>query len=321
VHCKSDITHKLNRHEASAADILHTLHDSMADVDTIFEIGGQDAKYINLRNGVPIDYAMNNACSAGTGSFLEESAQSDLGISLSDIADVALAAQSPVQFKTTCAAFINSDIRMAQQQDHGHDDILAGLVYAIAENYLTKVKGQRSVGKKVLLQGGVALNRAVGYAFAHSVGRPVVIPPNPELLGALGVGLLALERSGGLKGTATDLQTLAAADMKLVGRFTCRACKMYCGIDRFEVAERRFPFGGRCSLFENVWKRKTRVAPAPDLVEQRASVLFCVTTHSDTGSTGSMREPQERAHWASDPRTKLRNRSWRSLSDTPLRSR
>lgn len=67
--------------------------------------GGQDSKYIYLRNGVPIDYAMNNACSAGTGSFLEESAHSDLGISVSDIADLALAAPSPVHFKATCAGF------------------------------------------------------------------------------------------------------------------------------------------------------------------------------------------------------------------------
>ena len=152
-------------------------------------------KYIHLRNGVPIDYAMNNACSAGTGSFLEESAQGDLGIAVSDIADIALAAPAPVQFKATCAAFINSDIRLAQQEGHSRENIVAGLVYAIAANYLTKVKGQRPVGRKVFLQGGVALNRALGHAFAHSVGRQVVIPPNPELLGALGVALLALERS------------------------------------------------------------------------------------------------------------------------------
>ena len=177
-----------NEISAHAAGATHFA----ADVDTIFEIGGQDAKYIYLRNGVPIGYAMNNACSAGTGSFLEESAQSDLGINVSEIADIALAAPAPVKFKTTCAAFINSDIRIAQQQGQGRDNILAGLVYAIAENYLTKVKGQRPVGKKVLLQGGVALNRAVGYAFAQRVGRPIVIPANPELLGALGVGLLAL---------------------------------------------------------------------------------------------------------------------------------
>ena len=172
-----------NEISAHAAGATHFA----ADVDTIFEIGGQDAKYIYLRNGVPIGYAMNNACSAGTGSFLEESAQSDLGVGVTDIADIAIAAPSPVKFKTTCAAFINSDIRIAQQQGQKRDNILAGLVYAIADNYLTKVKGQRPVGEKVLLQGGVALNRAVGYAFAQRVGRPIVIPANPELLGALGV--------------------------------------------------------------------------------------------------------------------------------------
>ena len=118
------------------------------EVDTIMEIGGQDSKYIHLRNGVPIDYAMNNACSAGTGSFLEESARSDLGVMVSDISRVALGSASPVQFKATCAAFINSDIRSAQQQGHRHDDIVAGLVYAIAANYFTKVKGPRCVGKE-----------------------------------------------------------------------------------------------------------------------------------------------------------------------------
>lgn len=269
-----------------------------ADVDTIFEIGGQDAKYIYLRNGVPIGYAMNNACSAGTGSFLEESAQSDLGIKVSEIADVALAAPAPVKFKTTCAAFINSDIRIAQQQGQKRDNILAGLVYAIVENYLTKVKGQRPVGKKVLLQGGVALNRAVGYAFAHRVGRPIVIPANPELLGALGVALLALDRSGNALSAATDLETLASAEMKLVGRFTCRACKMYCSIERFEVAGRRFPFGGRCSLYENVWKRKARIAPAPDLVEQRAAIIYGGPRHIHAAPRIA---PKTRPYWDVGP--------------------
>jgi predicted CoA-substrate-specific enzyme activase len=283
-----------NEISAHAAGATHFA----ADADTIFEIGGQDAKYIYLRNGVPIGYAMNNACSAGTGSFLEESAQSDLGVRVSDIADIALTAAAPVKFKTTCAAFINSDIRIAQQQGQQRDNILAGLVYAIAENYLTKVKGQRPVGNKVLLQGGVALNRAVGYAFAHRVGRPVVIPSNPELLGALGVGLLALDRTSGLMGPTTDLESLASTGMKLVGRFTCRACKMCCNIERFEVAGRRFPFGGRCSLYENVWKRKTRVAPAPDLLEQRAAILFSAPRHVVAAQRAT---PKPRPYWDVGP--------------------
>ena len=283
-----------NEISAHAAGATHFA----ADVDTIFEIGGQDAKYIYLRNGVPVGYAMNNACSAGTGSFLEESAHSDLGVKVSDIADIAMGAPAPVKFKATCAAFINSDIRIAQQQGQGRDNILAGLVYAIVENYLTKVKGQRQVGKKVLLQGGVALNRAVGCAFAHRVGRPVVIPPNPELLGALGVGLLALERSADGMAVTTDLETLLSAEMKLVGRFTCRACKMCCTIERFEAAGRRFPFGGRCSLYENVWKRKTRTSPAPDLVEQRAAIIYGAPRYLDTAAK---REPKVRPYWDAGP--------------------
>ena len=147
---------------------------------------------------------MNNACSAGTGSFLEESAHGDLGMNVSEIADLALAAPAPVQFKATCAAFINSDIRIALQEGQSRENIVAGLVYAIAGNYLNRVKGPRYVGKKVFLQGGVALNRAVGHAFAHSVGRQVVIPPSPELLGALGVALLALQRARGSLGPATE---------------------------------------------------------------------------------------------------------------------
>jgi len=262
--------HVYNEISAHAAGAAHF----DAEVDTIFEIGGQDSKYIYLRNGVPIDYAMNNACSAGTGSFLEESAHGDLGMDVSEIADLALIAAAPVQFKATCAAFINSDIRIALQEGQSRENIVAGLVYAIAGNYLNRVKGARYVGKKVFLQGGVALNRAVGHAFAHSVGRQVVIPPSPELLGALGVALLALQRAHDALSAPVELLTLAAPEMKRNSRFTCGACTMYCSIDHFEVAGRRFPFGGRCSLFENVWKRKTRVAAAPDLVEQRSQLIF-----------------------------------------------
>jgi predicted CoA-substrate-specific enzyme activase len=288
-----------NEISAHAAGATHFA----ADVDTIFEIGGQDAKYIYLRNGVPIGYAMNNACSAGTGSFLEESALSDLGVGVSEIADIAIAAPSPVKFKATCAAFINSDIRIAQQQGQKRDNILAGLVYAIADNYLTKVKGQRPVGKKVLLQGGVALNRAVGFAFAQRVGRPIVIPANPELLGALGVALLALDRSGCTLDAATDLERIASVEMKPVGRFTCRACKMYCSIERFDVAGRKFPFGGRCSLYENVWKRKSRIAPAPDLIEQRAAIVYGVAKHTaaEPGPEESKSDPAKRDHWNVGP--------------------
>jgi predicted CoA-substrate-specific enzyme activase len=262
--------HVYNEISAQAAGAAHF----DPEVDTIFEIGGQDSKYIHLQNGVPVDYAMNAACSAGTGSFLEESAKGDLGIPLDELADVALAAKSPVQFKATCAAFINSDVRIALQEGCSREDIAAGLVYSIAENYLTKVKGSRFVGSRVFLQGGVALNRALGHAFAHSLDREIVVPPRPELLGAEGVALLALERAQDIREKESDLVSLGLPEMKRVGHFTCKACTLFCTIDRFEVAGRRFPFGGRCSLFESVWKRKARTVAAPDLVEERAELIF-----------------------------------------------
>jgi len=244
------------------------------EVDTIFEIGGQDSKYILLRNGVPTDYAMNAACSAGTGSFLEECARGDLGLSLAEIANVALGAAAPVQFKATCAAFINSDIRAALQEGYGRDDVTAGLVYSIVQNYLTKVKGSRAVGKKVFFQGGVAMNRAVGQAFAHCLGKCVVIPPHPELLGAIGVALLASERAKDNVTNVVELASLAAPSMRVLGQFTCRACDNHCTIDRLEVAGRRFPFGGRCSRFEIVRRREKQGVHTIDLVEARNKLIF-----------------------------------------------
>ena len=219
-----------------------------------------------------------------------------------------------MQFKATCAAFINSDIRIAFQQGQSRENIVAGLVYAIAANYLTKVKGPRVVGKKVFLQGGVALNRAVGHAFAQSVDRTVVIPPNPELMGALGVALLALTRSHGERLIATtDLLSLAAAEMASAGGFMCRACGMHCSIDRFEVAGRRFPFGGRCSLYENVWKRNARVVAAPDLVGQRAELIFGSSRRSDERPTTDRQSPTHR-HSASALNALALSRSTRPSS-------
>ncbi|MCL2374529.1 MAG: activase, partial [Treponema sp.] len=109
--------------------IAHSVGTTYFDpgVETIFEIGGQDAKYVLLKNGVPIDYAMNEACSAGTGSFLEESAAGDLSINhAQDIGPIALNADAPLKFGEHCSAFINSDIRKAVQQGASRENITAG---------------------------------------------------------------------------------------------------------------------------------------------------------------------------------------------------
>jgi hypothetical protein len=104
---------------------------SMPDVDTLFEIGGQDAKYTHITAGVASDYSMNEACSAGTGSFLEESARETLGIDVREIAGIALRARRPPNFNDQCAAFIASDIKTAIHEGMARDDIMcrAGLLH------------------------------------------------------------------------------------------------------------------------------------------------------------------------------------------------
>ena len=179
-------------------------------VDTIFEIGGQDAKYTYITNAVPSDYAMNEACSAGTGSFLEESALETLGVKMEDIADIAIKGQRPPNFNDQCAAFIASDIKNAIHENVTHEDIVAGLVYSICMNYSNRVKGNRPVGEKVFMQGGVCYNKAVPLAMASLVGKPIIVPPEPGLMGAFGVALEVKKRikSGLLKATHFDLQAL-----------------------------------------------------------------------------------------------------------------
>ena len=119
------------------------------EVDTIFEIGGQDAKYTFITNKVPSDYAMNEACSAGTGSFLEEAAKESMGIDTLEISDIALKAKNPPNFNDQCAAFISSDIKTAIQEGINKEDIIAGLVYSICQNYINRVKGSRAIGKNI----------------------------------------------------------------------------------------------------------------------------------------------------------------------------
>lgn len=271
------VYNEISAHATGAAYFDH-------EVDTIFEIGGQDAKYVLLQNGVPIDYAMNAACSAGTGSFLEESCKSDLGINTYDIADVALQASNPVKFKADCAAFINSDIRTALQEGYDRSDIIGGLVYSIVHNYLNKVMGTREVGKKIFLQGGVAKNRAVGYAFAQATGKTIIIPPNPELIGAFGVALMVKERYAQAKVAALDkyIPDFIATPLVHLGSFTCHACTNYCTIERYEVNGRKFPFGGRCSRYEHVWKRREKTQEARDLVGERSELLFAEISNTTT---------------------------------------
>ncbi|MBU2643433.1 hypothetical protein KKI24_01915 [bacterium] len=163
----------------------------VSNVDTVFEIGGQDAKFISFMNGIPIDYAMNEGCSSGTGSFLEESISVDMGVGMKEISSMAIKSKHPISFGERCAAFINTDLRNTLQQGATKNDVIAGLVYSIADNYCSRIAGARQIGENLLFLGGVALNKSVALAMAARTGRKIVVPPYPELMGCVGSALMA----------------------------------------------------------------------------------------------------------------------------------
>jgi len=249
-------------------------------VDTIFEIGGQDAKYTYITNGVPSDYAMNEACSAGTGSFLEESALETLGVQMEDIAGIALKGQRPPNFNDQCAAFIASDIKNAIHEGVAHEDIVGGLVYSICMNYSNRVKGNRPVGEKVFMQGGVCYNEAVPLAMASLVGKPIIVPPEPGLMGAFGVALEVQKRidSGLMPVQHFDLQALVEREVVYKKPFICRGgkekCDRRCEIAMIEIEGQTYPFGGACNRYYNLRHKVNYDIQKLDLVRLRQDLIY-----------------------------------------------
>ncbi len=250
-------------------------------VDTIFEIGGQDAKYTFITNGVASDYAMNEACSAGTGSFLEEAARESLYISTEDIGDIALKSKRPLNFSDQCAAFISSDIKSAIQEGARVEDLAAGLVYSICMNYINRVKGNRAVGQKVFMQGGVCYNKAVPAAMAALTGKEIIVPPEPGLMGAFGVALEVKNKLelGLLQPMRYDLAELEAREVFYEQPFICAGgkekCDRKCAISLIRIKEKVYPFGGACNKYVNlVRSREQQDLDKLDLIGLRERLAF-----------------------------------------------
>lgn len=249
-------------------------------VDTIFEIGGQDAKYTHLTNGVASDYAMNEACSAGTGSFLEESAFESFGIKAEDIAELALKGDKPPNFNDQCAAFISSDIKNATHEGISRENILAGLVYSICFNYINRVKGHRQVGEKVFMQGGVCYNRAVPLAMAAILKKPIIVPPEPGLMGAFGVALELKKRIelGLIHERQFSLQQLIERNVIHEKPFVCAGgkekCDLKCIISRVKIENKIYAFGGACNRYYNLHYNIDIDSDEFDYVKKRNYLMY-----------------------------------------------
>lgn len=243
-------------------------------VDTIFEIGGQDSKFICIEDGVVVDFAMNEACAAGTGSFLEEQAER-LGIDIKgEFSELALQSIHPIRLGERCTVFMEQDINAYQRKGAEVKDLVAGLAYSIALNYLNRVVRGRRIGDVIYFQGGTAYNDAVAAAFAKLLGKRIVVPPHNGVVGAIGMALLAKE-----KVNSSGLPTrFRGFDLKKVRytlqEFVCKACTNYCDIQEFSVEGVKTYWGDKCS---ERYRKRAKIDKAPvihDLVSLRECLLL-----------------------------------------------
>jgi len=241
------------------------------NVDTIFEIGGQDSKYISLEKGVVIDFDMNKVCAAGTGSFLEEQAEK-LDISIKEeFGALALSAEEPVRMGERCTVFIESDLVHHQQRGAKKDDLIAGLSYSIVQNYLNRVVGVGRIGDRIFFQGGTAFNQGVVAAFENVLDKKIIVPENHDVTGAIGVAILAMEERtwerSSFKGFDLSRRRYEHSS------FECKGCPNLCLIRKVSVeGEKPLFYGSRCEKYDVI--KRTKGSDIPDLFEEREKMLF-----------------------------------------------
>lgn len=187
----------------------------------------------------------------------------------------------------------SSDIKSAIHEGLSKEDITAGLVYSICLNYLNRVKGNREIGKKVFMQGGVCYNRAVPIAMAALTGRQIIVPPEPGLMGAFGVALAIKEKLdlGLMQEKSFELMALAERDVTYHQAFECHGgkdqCDLKCTISRIEVEGVAFPFGGSCNRYVNLRRKLEVDANRLDrVVEQERMVFGTSFTERHANGTG-----------------------------------
>jgi len=245
-------------------------------VDTIFEIGGQDSKYISLENGVVVDFEMNHACAAGTGSFLEEQAER-LGINIkTEFSNMALGADSPIRLGERCTVFMESDLINYQQQGAATDDLVAGLCYSIVTNYLNRVVGHRKIGKRVFFQGGTAFNKGVVAAFEAVTGKRITVPPHHEVTGAIGVALLAkryMDKQPA--GTRSHFRGFDVSQRKYeIKSFECTHCANNCEINEVTIeGSEPLYYGSRCDRYNVKKSEEKKESHIPNLFHERQQML------------------------------------------------
>ncbi len=274
--------------------------------DTIFEIGGQDSKYICLESEtdrrragsggsaaetIVVDFTMNEACAAGTGSFLEERAE-ELGVSIKDeFARLALRSKAPIRLGERCTVFMERDVNTCMQRGAKRDDVIAGLAFSIAHNYINRVVRGRPIGECIFFQGGTAYNDAVAAAFSMITGKEIIVPPHNATLGAIGAALLAREKIRST-GATTRFRGYKIEQVDYTLReFTCHGCGNQCSIQEFTVEDEKTFWGDKCSDRFRKQARSERKPVIADLIALNRELLMADDDGDPPGAARSVGIP------------------------------
>lgn len=232
------------------------------DVSFILDIGGQDMKAIFVENGAINRLEINEACSSGCGSFIDNFATS-LECNISDFVEKACHSANPSDLGTRCTVFMNSKVKQCLRENASVDDISAGLAYSVVRNCLYKVlklKDTNILGDHIVLQGGTMRNKAVVRAFEKLTDKNVIVSNYPELMGAYGAALYAQKKSEG-KTEPVRLQQIADIKDYETKRLRCAGCENNCQILKNTFANgKTFYSGNKCEKVYTNRGEKGRLA-------------------------------------------------------------
>ncbi len=261
--------------EGEVETIAHTTAASFfdRDVDCVLDIGGQDMKCIKLKNGAVDTILLNEACSSGCGSFIENFASS-LGFTAEGFATEALFATSPVDLGTRCTVFMNSNVKQAQKEGATVSDISAGLAYSVIKNALYKViklADTKELGKHIVVQGGTFHNEAVLRAFEKIAGVEAICPDISGLMGAFGAALIAKRNYHGQPSAMLSLDEIEALTYTATSR-RCGGCSNNCmlTVNRFSNGQGHVT-GNRCEKGNGSVSGRKK---SPNMMEYKRMRLF-----------------------------------------------
>ena len=223
---------------------------AVPEVRTVIEIGGQDSKLIIIRDGMVADFAMNTVCAAGTGSFLDHQA-ARLRMSIEELSRLALLGKDKVHVSGRCTVFAESDMVHKQQMGHDVKDIIYSLCRTLVRNYLSDVGSGKDIQSPVVFQGGVAFNQGIVRALGEELKTDIIVPPHPEVMGAIGAALLVKE-SAAVAQDGCRFRGFGVSEAEYnTSSFECRSCPSSCEIVKISEDDRVVAcWGGQCDIWE-----------------------------------------------------------------------